>query len=294
MGVKLIYHSDDLGATAGITSRMLKAWEDGLLDGFSIFANSDCFEDIGRFLGSRTKQTARIAAHLNLWEGKPILPSSDVPLLVDQDGFFNIEFMGILKQYLLSSGNTKKAILNEVEREWRAQIEKIISVIKPRPLSAIDGHIHMHMLPFLFRIAAKLAREYRIPEIRIVNEPFYLSHVPRECSSSHFLINTIKHFILQVCVPFDLKIAEKVGLTHPDAMLGVLYSGMMSIPNILAGVRAAENNGAKKIEILVHIGRAKDSELSRWKGDRKKAGFVLSPSRDQEYAALLSLKKEIA
>ncbi|HAJ56610.1 MAG TPA: hypothetical protein DCL35_02445 [Candidatus Omnitrophica bacterium] len=294
MAAQLIYHSDDLGATPKITLRILQAWEGGLLDGFSIFANSDCFEDIARCLESRPQQPARISAHLNLWEGKPVLPSSEVPRLVDQDGFFNVEFLGILKQYLLSPPSEQKAILNEVEREWRAQIEKIISAIKPRTLSAVDGHIHIHMLPFLFRVAAQLAAEYRIPEIRIVTEPFYLSGDRSEYACRHFLINVIKHIILQVCVPFNLKTAEIKGLKHPDAMLGVLYSGMMSRSNILAGVNSAENRGANIIEILMHIGRAEASELARWKGDKNKAGFVLDSHRDQEYTELLNLKKEKA
>lgn len=292
MPAQLIYHSDDLGATPEITQRILEAWERGLLDGFSVFANSDCFEAISERLAAHPDRPARISAHLNLWEGRPITPSGEIPMLVDPDGFFNIEFLGILKRYVLGPESAKKNISNQVEKEWRAQIERIASVIKPRPLSALDGHIHIHMLPFLFRIAAQLAKEYRIPEIRIVSEPFFFSGGRSGCASRHFLINVIKHVILQACVPFDLKIAAREGLKHPDALLGVLYSGMMSRSNILAGIQSAENHGAKRIEILVHIGRAADSELARWKGDRTKAGFVLDPHRDQEYIALSELKKE--
>jgi len=37
--MQLIYHSDDMGATPSTSSRIMRAWEEGLIEGFSIFAN---------------------------------------------------------------------------------------------------------------------------------------------------------------------------------------------------------------------------------------------------------------
>jgi hypothetical protein len=73
-------------------------------------------------------------------------------------------------------------------------------------------------------------------------------------------------------------------------MLGVLYSGMMSRANIVTGIAAARRQKAKRIEVLVHIGRAIDSELGRWNGNRSRASFVLSPRRDLEYEELLKTR----
>ena len=288
---EIIYHSDDLGAAPNMTSRIIQAWKDGLIDGFSVFANGDNLDEIRRALELNRNRNAKIAVHLNLWEGKSLLPPSDIPRLVDSDGYFKTSFLGILRHYMIGSKVEKKRILDEVEREWRAQIKKVIDTVKPRPITAVDGHIHIHMLPFLFRVATYLAKEYEIPEIRIVHEPFYFSDKFSECLSKLFLINIIKHVVLKMCVPQDLRIAKKGGIKYPDAMIGVLYSGMMSKENVESGIRAAERRGVKRLEIVMHIGRAAESDLARWKGDRKKASFVLSPCRDNEYANLIRLKK---
>ena len=182
-------------------------------------------------------------------------------------------------------------LLKEIETEWRAQIEKVKEIIKPRVLRAIDGHIHIHMPSFLFDLAARLAREYSIPEIRIVAEPFYISSKFSECFSKTFIINIVKRWVLAVFGHYNIRIAKKYGLKHPDAMIGVLYSGIISKANIKSGIIAAENRGKKRIEVLMHIGRAEESELSRWQGNHSKAGFVLNHNRDLEYADLVLLRK---
>ena len=288
---EVIYHSDDMGATLSITARLIEAWERGLLDGFSIFADSAYLEDIKKSLRASPERTARIAVHLNLWEGKPILPALEVPRLVDKDGYFKVGFLDILKRYLLSPGKEKTALLDEVEREWDAQIKKVTDTVKPRTVAAVDGHSHIHMLPFLFKIATRLAKKYDISEIRIVAEPYHFSDKFSECLSKVFVKNIIKHLVLSACVPFDVRIAKKARVGYPESMIGILYSGIMSRANIASGIMAAEKKRIKKIEVLMHIGRASETELMRWKGDRKKASFVLSSRRDDEYKELACLRK---
>ncbi len=287
----IIYHSDDMGATLSITTRLIEAWERGLLDGFSIFADSAYLTDIQKSLCGAPNKAARIAIHLNLWEGKSLLPASEVPSLVDRDGYFRVGFIDILKRYMLGSGKQKNALIGEVEREWDAQIKKVVDSVKPRAISALDGHVHIHMLPFLFKIAARLAKKYGIPEIRMVAEPYHFSRKFSECLSIDFIKNMVKHMVLSVCVHFDARIAREMGVGHPEAMIGILYSGMMSEANVVSGINAAMKKRFKKIEVLMHIGRASETELARWKGDRKKACFVLSPRRDVEYKELACLRK---
>mgnify|MGYP001593606378 CR=1 FL=1 len=289
---KVIYHSDDMGATGDITSRLIEAWERGLLDGFSIFADSSYLGNIKKSLLAAPGRDARIAVHLNLWEGKPLLQISKVSRLVDEDGYFNVGFLGILKNYLTSPEEEKKALLNEVDEEWDAQIAKVIETVKPRTVTALDGHIHIHMIPFLFKIATRLAKKYDIPEIRIVAEPYHFSGKFSDYFSLLFLKNTIKHLVLSACVPFDIRIAREAKIGHPEAMLGILYSGIMSRANITSGILAAKRKHVESIEVLMHIGRASEKELDRWKGDKKRASFVLSSRRDDEYKELSILRKE--
>jgi len=287
----IFFHADDMGATPVMTARLIESWETGLLDSFSVFGNCDHPEAIAFRLGAHLQRPARISVHLNLWEGKPLTPAVYLTHLVDRHGYFNSGFFGILNRYHLS-GTTRErnTLLSQIEREWRAQIENVLGMIALRPLTALDGHIHMHMVPFLFRLAVNLAKEYHIPEIRNVREPFYISRNIKDCLSKRFLVNCLKRGVLTVFSTSNARYSETAGLKSPDRLLGVLYSGMMNRANITAGIAAARRTGARRIEVLVHVGKADVSELARWNGSRRKASFVLSDSRDVEYGELTRMR----
>lgn len=280
-------HADDMGATPAVTTRLCDAWADGLLDGFSVFGDCDHPETLATRLAAHPDRPARISAHLNLWEGRPLSPATQVPRLVDRFGYFDIEFNDLLRR---RHDREKRALLAEVELEWRAQIERVSEMISPRRLTVLDGHLHMHMVPHLFRLAVKLAGDYEIPEIRNVREPFYLSRSSLEIRSKRFFVNCAKRTILSRFGRGNEVVATTAGLTSPDRMLGVLYSGLMSRANIVPGITAARRQGARRIEVLVHIGRAEASELGRFNGSRSKASFVTSPGRDAEYQELIWLR----
>ncbi|HSN53988.1 MAG TPA: ChbG/HpnK family deacetylase [Candidatus Sulfomarinibacteraceae bacterium] len=288
----IFFHADDMGATPRVTARLCEAWERGLVDSFSIFGDCDHPETIAVRLQARPDLPARISVHLNLWEGRPLTVAAGVTRLVDRSGNFNAEFLAMLAScHVGGSTRGRDELLAQVEREWRAQIENVLGMIAARPLKALDGHIHVHMVPTLFRLAVKLAREYGIPEVRNVREPFHLSRNIRECLTKRFLSNCLKRQVLSACGKLDTDIAAKAELRSPDGMLGVLYSGMMSRANIVSGIAAARRHGAKRIEVLVHIGRAEPSEIGRWNGSPRKAAFVLSPSRDAEFEELIRLRR---
>jgi predicted glycoside hydrolase/deacetylase ChbG (UPF0249 family) len=290
-GSGVFFHADDMGATPSITTRICEAWELGLIDSFSVFGDCDHPELIAFRLNAHPNRPARIAVHLNLWEGRPVTPASGVPSLVDRSGHFNGGFLKMLVRGSLGGNDLERnRLLAQVEREWRAQIENVLDLVVGRPLAALDGHLHMHMVPWLYRLAVRLAGEYRIPEIRNVREPFYLSENVREWRSARFAANCVKHRVLAVLGEGNEGLFRGSGLTCPDHTLGVLYSGMMSSANIVAGVAAAARRGAKRIEVLVHIGRADRSELGRWNGNARRAAFALSAARDMEYEELVRLR----
>jgi predicted glycoside hydrolase/deacetylase ChbG (UPF0249 family) len=287
----VFFHADDMGATPSMTARLCDSWEGGLLDSFSVFGDCDHPEMLAIRLQACPDRAARISAHLNLGEGKPLTPAAQITRLVDRSGYFKSDFFGILNRYHFGSTTREKnALLSEIEREWRAQIENVIRMIARRPLTALDGHTHMHMVPFLFRLAAKLAKDYGIPEIRNVREPFYLSRNINEWRSKRFLVNCVKREVLVRFSRSNARFAETMGLISPDRVLGVLYSGMMSRANIVAGIVAAKKQRARRVEVLVHIGRADASELGRWNGKAGKAAFAMSPWRDLEYSELMRIR----
>jgi len=290
--MKIIYHSDDYGLTSCVTRRIADAWESGLLDGFSILANGDALEEGGAYLRVHAAHEARLGVHLNLYEGKALAPRDRVPLITDAGGNLNCSFSGLLLRWISSSTTRRRALISQVEHEWRLQIERVTDICAPRPIDVLDGHLHFHMLPFLFPIALGLAEEFGIGEIRIPREPLHISPVLSDSLSAGFIVNVLKNRILAACALEAKKTIRSTSVCSTDAFVGLLYTGRLSKSAVEAGIARCRRAGMKSVEVLFHIGRASHDEVKRWGVRASTSSFSTSPLRDIEYAALKELRGE--
>lgn len=285
--MRIDLHADDLGATHSVNTNILRAWRAGSLDGVSVIANGDALHNAATEINN-IKRPLRIAVHLNLCEGYAIAKRSKVGLLVDDHGRFYYGFLGIWKLYLSSNKSVRQQLLQQVEVEWREQIKRVIYVFSPWPVTKVDGHIHIHMLPFLFPIAARLAQEYGLSEIRISREIFHFSL--KESLSTGFTVNIVKHLLLNLLARQAYRVAQDNALKSPDAIAGVLYSGCMTYRTALAAARAAHRAHLNWLEIVFHPGRAIPEEAHRWSGRQSTVGrFYMDPHRDIERDALINM-----
>jgi chitin disaccharide deacetylase len=94
-----------------------------------------------------------LGVHLVLTTGAPVLPAPQVDSMITENGsFFQVDNL----IHRLASLN-----LDEVRAEWRAQIEKFISVTGHAP-DHLDSHHHISYLsPDLFEIMLELAQTYQ-------------------------------------------------------------------------------------------------------------------------------------
>jgi len=272
-----------MAATEAVTTRMLAAWTSGAIGGFSVLANGRALGRLCHALKEESKRPARIAAHLNLSEGPPCAAAPSVAMLVDADGELNQTFGSLLRTWLRADAARRVRFLDQVRSEWRAQIERLRAALPDRSLAALDGHMHVHMLPFLFPIAADLAKEFGIPQIRISRESLYLAGGLRDLANPAILINFVKHAVLRMCARFAEPAARERGLTWPDRIVGVIYSGCLSAEAAKAGVEAARRDGASEVEVVFHVGRAVENERDRWGRRDFMSEFYLSPQRDLEF-----------
>ena len=127
-----------------------------------------------------------VGVHLNIIEGKALTNAS---LLVDENGFFNNGYISMIIKSL------DKKFMQEVEAEFRAQIEKIQEKTK---ISHIDSHVHTHAIPNIFKLVVKLAKEYNIPYIRTQYEkPYFIPSIKKHFSLK-YLTNILK-IVLKNC-----------------------------------------------------------------------------------------------
>jgi len=288
--VNLELHADDLGASNGVNRNILSAWKNGALQGVSILANGDALDDAAAEVNKNPDLPLRIVAHLNLSEARPMASVEDVPLLVDDNGKLHLGFLGLWLRWLRYGAERRQEFCRQIELEWRAQINAVHKALAPRGIDGVDGHIHVHMLPFTFPIAAKLAEEFQIGQVRISNEVRHFSL--GDSWRLGCLANVVKHQLLRFLATPARRVAEQYGLSAPGAVAGLLYSGRMSRTAIEAAASAAQRDGLDWLEVICHPGRALPEDGSRWDGQPDLAGFYNSPNRDLEYQALVALSTD--
>lgn len=288
--MKILFNADDAGATKCITDRIMDAWKLRLIDGFSIIANGDACLEIKKALKENHDLPARLCVHLNLSEGQCLAPKQEVASLVGADGLLHLGFGDVLLLWLRSSGSERAQLISQIKKEWQKQIQAVKRICFPRNIIGLDSHNHVHMLPFLFPVAVSLMQAEGIPEIRIAREIPYLSSMRSESLNSKFFINIIKHILLRICSIQATRLDKELFINSPEAIVGVLYTGMMSASAALSGIKAAENRGVKKLEVLFHIGRASVHEAIRWSPIPKPSSFMLSANRDKEFLELYRLR----
>ena len=152
----LILHADDLGMSHSENAATIFAMEHGSVNSAAIMVPTPWFSEIAAY--ARTHPTADLGLHLTLtseWnflKWGPIANKSDVPGLLNRNGFF---FSSVDSVH-------RSATPAEVEKELRAQIEKA-------KLFGIDvTHLDSHMGTLFGRsdylkVLIKLGREYKLP-----------------------------------------------------------------------------------------------------------------------------------
>lgn len=159
----LIVNGDDFGLTDGVTQGILSAWKEGILTSTTALINIDgAPERIAR--AHHTHASLPIGLHVNITQGRPVLPAEQVPSLVDRQGCF-YPFLDLIKRLHLVS-------LEELRLECFAQAELMLS--SGVPFDHIDFHQAMPAAyEPLFPVAIELARHYRVPVRNPVPESAY-------------------------------------------------------------------------------------------------------------------------
>lgn len=235
---KFILNADDFGMSQDFNRAVLVGYSDGFLRSASICANGSAFESaINEILPEC--QELSLGVHLNIIEGKSL---THCPYLTDDNGNFNNGYLS----FILKSGN--REFLNQIEKEFRAQIEKVQSSAKP---DHIDSHVHVHAIPPIFKIVCKLAKEYKIPYVRTQNEIIYAVDENKKTKSFAYKINIIKNLLLKFFTLQNRKLLKNYGLKTNDYLLGVCYTGMMDSTTLEEGLKAIEDDNIIA-ECLIH------------------------------------------
>lgn len=234
---KFILNADDFGLTSYHNQAVLEGYNNGFLTSASLCANGEAFDSAVHDILPDCPNLG-LAAHLNIMEGKSL---TDCPLLTDENGQFNVGY-----GYLMLN-QKKTELLQQIEAEFRAQIEKVINNTK---IDHIDSHVHTHAIPEIFKITCKLARDYGIKYVRTQYEELYFIPKLIKHFSINYPLNLVKIALLQHFTKINRKTLDEYGLKTNDFIIGVGYTGMMDSDAIKYGLQSIEEECI--VEALIH------------------------------------------
>jgi predicted glycoside hydrolase/deacetylase ChbG (UPF0249 family) len=265
----LIVNADDLGWTEGVNRGIAEAHRNGIVTSASLLANGAAFE-AGVEL-ARTMPALGVGVHLNLSDGAPVAPRELVTSLLNERG----ELEGRPESLLLRLAR-RSVLLEEVEREWDAQIQKVRD-FEMQP-THLDGHRHVQMLPGLFEIALRLAKRHGIAAVRISHEESSLRvalSTGAKQKGSVVMRQGVQARGLKLLAPDAREQAERAGIATADYFCGIAQTGELTREGIL---RLLEILPEGTTELMCHPGYV-DADLA-------KSGTRLQASRQTELEIL--------
>lgn len=228
---KFILNADDFGMSNAFNKAVVDGYNLGFLTSASICANGEAFEAAVHEIIPECPNLS-IGVHLNIIEGNSIQNNEK----------FNNSYLQLM------SLSNNPAFLEKVEKEFRAQIEKVLNYKKADHL---DSHVHVHAIPQLFEIVCKLAKEYEIKQVRTQFEKFYFVPDVIKHLNITYPPNILKVLLLNAYTLKNREIIKQYGLKTNDYILGVGYTGMMDDKTIYHGLSNIKDENTT-VEAIIH------------------------------------------
>lgn len=281
MARRLIVNADGFGFGNGATQGILDALrEGGFISSISVNANFPEVERLRELVAEFPDVS--VGVHLNPLAGRPCLPASQVPSLVDADGcFFNSKFMRRLRRGKIS--------LVELEAEFDAQIARVKDLAGSR-MTHLDSQANSHLS--YFPLFLKLAKKWDLNRMRSNASLICLeSLTPR---STRFKTYAQKpHVWLVHCYrKWQMRKAQAAGMRMADMLITVGYAGTGNKSEYHNWQRILGNLPDGTYEIYCHPAYP-DETLKRWSyyfDERRRELDILRGQQLRQLAANLGIE----
>jgi chitin disaccharide deacetylase len=158
---RLIVNADDFGRSDSVNQAVIRAHRDGILTTASLMVNeSGCDEAVAL---ARENPRLGVGLHLTLLMGHSALAPEKIPGLVSSRGEFSNSPVGTGMSYFF-----KRRLREQLRAEIHAQFEKFRAT--GLTLDHVNGHLHLHLHPTIFRILMEDAEKLGIRRMRLTRD----------------------------------------------------------------------------------------------------------------------------
>jgi len=213
---RLVVNADDFGRSASVNEAVRLACEQGILTNASLMVNEPAAGDAARWAAGHPR--LGIGLHLTLCQGFSALPPEEIPGLVDADGRFGNHPVALGCRYFF-----RPALRDQLYREISAQFRKLKAL--GLPCGHVDGHLHLHMQPAVFRLLAENAGKWGVARFRLVCEPLRPN---LRAARGRWLRRFIHAAIFRGLAAFQRRRLRRLGIRFPRAVFGQLQDGRVT------------------------------------------------------------------
>jgi hopanoid biosynthesis associated protein HpnK len=209
---RLVVNADDFGRSASINQAVIRAHREGILTTASLMVNEPAVEEAVAL--ARENPTLGVGLHLTLLCGHSALPPDQIPGLVNATGEFTTNPASAGFRYFFQC-----SLREQLRQEIHAQFQRFRAT--GLPLDHVNGHLHLHLHPTVFRILMADSGQLGIKRLRLTFDPFRLN---LRLASGHFAYRALHVAIFHPLSARARPALTQHGIRHTDAVFGLLQN----------------------------------------------------------------------
>ncbi len=245
MAKQLIVNADDYGRTESVSRGIRQAHLEGIVSTTTVMMNLPGASEAVRIAREETPNLA-LGVHLNLTYGEALSPRVRQSLMVDSRGMLPA------KEFFFH--HSERIMRNDVESEWRTQIESFLAC--GVTLDHLDSHHHVALASAeVWALYLECAKEYgcgvRLPNAVDVPDDALRDFLPDWC------IDFVRHEAVRSL--------DEAAVHHPDHFFSSFFASGVSLEHLS---RLLHSLPAGVSELMCHPGFV-DEELNASSGYAK-------------------------
>jgi hopanoid biosynthesis associated protein HpnK len=218
---RLIINADDFGRSESINEAVIRAHRTGVLTTASLMVNEAACASAVRL--AREHPRLGVGLHLTLLCGHSALPPDSIPGLVNARGEFpNNPAVAGLRYFFVPR------LRAQLRAEIHAQFARFRST--GLPLDHVNGHLHLHLHPAVFRILARDAAQLGIRRMRLTRDPLRLN---LRLASGHLAYRLLHVLIFHPLSAWARPTFRRLGFRHTPRVFGLLQNARVDEAYVL-------------------------------------------------------------
>lgn len=218
---RLIVNADDFGLSPAVNEAVVRAHREGILTSASLMVNEPGFAEAVKL--AKENPRLGVGLHLTVLMGHSALSPKQIPGLVNARGEFSNDPVATGMNYFFRRG-----LKSQLRAEIHAQFGKFHS--SGLPLDHVNGHLHLHLHPVIFRILMEDSEKLGIRHLRLTRDCLSRS---RKTSQGHWFYR-VSHAAIYAWLSHRAREPlRQRGIKHGDITFGLLQNARVDETYVL-------------------------------------------------------------